>query len=88
LIAPEGFLACRVSDDVCVRCVHPRHAHVRSPADFAPRMRALCLSDRHHRKDQKRSHGLPSHVLIPEHSAPTSKTKSKPHRRDRVCRKR
>jgi hypothetical protein len=88
LIAPERFLAQRVSSNLCLRCVRACHALVRSLADLGPRMRPHCLPERHRRNGQSRFDSFIRHALSLQDCPLTSKTKSKSHRSDRVRRKR
>jgi hypothetical protein len=88
LIAPDRFLAHRVSRDVCLRRVRARHDLLRALADLGPQMRLQLLSERHCYTRQNRFDGFVGHALSPQNHYLTNKNKTKPHRPDRVRRKR
>ena len=88
MIAPERSMMRPVSINVCLLCVQTYHAPVRSLADFAPQTPSHGLPERRCPSNQKRFEAFPCYTLILQHRAHTSKTKSKPHRSDRVRRKR
>ncbi len=88
MIAPERFLAHPPPGNGCLRCVKTCRDLVCSLADFATRRRTHRLFEKLHRTCQKRFNGLRSHGMIAQYHPSKSKTKFKPHRSDRVRRKR
>jgi len=88
LIAAERFLVRRVSSKVNLRRVQTRHAFARSSADSVTHKRAQCQPERLRRNGQTRANEFPDHALTMRYHLPNSKPKFKPHRSDRVRRKR
>ena len=75
-------------DNGCLRCVQTCRDLVCPLADFAARRPTHRPSEKFHGTCQKRFYGLPGHVLIAQYHPLNNKTKFKPHRSDRVRRKR
>ena len=87
MIAPERFLAHRVSGDVRLRRVRARRDLLRALGDFAPQARPQRLLERHCYNCGNRFNDFGRHALLPQGHPLTSKSKTKSHRPDRVRRK-
>jgi hypothetical protein len=88
LIAPERFMAQRVSGNVSLGCAQTCHNLVCSLANFTTQVRSQSFSERHCYHCQDRFAGFLCHVLLLQDCHRTNKSKTKPHRPDRVRRKR
>jgi hypothetical protein len=88
LIAPERSLPLRISSNVSLPCAQTCHDLVRSLADFIPQVRPLRFSESRCYNCQNRSDGFLCRALLLQDRPLTSKIKTKPHRSDRVRRKR
>ena len=88
MIAPERFVAQRVPGNVSLRCAQTCHNLVRSLANFATQVRSQSFSERHCYNCQNRFDGFLCQALLLQDRPLTNKIKTKPHRPDRVRRKR
>jgi hypothetical protein len=81
-------VAYRVSGNVSLRCAQICHNLVRSLANFATQVSPLRFSESRCYNCQNRSDGFRCQALLLQDCPLPSKIKTKPHRPDRVRRKR